>query len=159
MAICQLCRRLRGLQMSYICGSRCASERQMPSDVQCAAELERAVMRRRHAHLRHVALPVAKEALFAADNNECIPDAAAARGRLDSASLQASPRLQQQLHPVQRRCQRLPCGSRPLLNQRRFLSSHECICRFGRGCKTRSAMRKWCAVAGASTALGMCAHA
>ena len=63
----------------------------------------------RPVHLRNIALPVAKEALLLANCCQCANDAPAPGGLFQGSSLQAPSCLQQELDPVQRRRQRLPC--------------------------------------------------
>ena len=60
-------------------------------------------------HLRNIALPIAKEALLLANCCQCANDAPAPGGLFEGSSLQAPSCLQQELDPVQRRRQRLPC--------------------------------------------------
>ena len=63
----------------------------------------------RPAHLRYIALPVAKEALLLADGCQRTNDAPAPGGLFEGPSLQPPSCLQQELDPVQRRRQCLPC--------------------------------------------------
>ena len=63
----------------------------------------------RPAHLRDIALPIAKEALLLANCCQRTNDAPAPGGLLEGPSLQSPSCLQQELDPVQRRRQRLPC--------------------------------------------------
>ena len=64
------------------------------------------------ARLRDVALPVAAQALLAPDRCQRLHHAAAPGRLLYSARLQPAARLQQQLHAVQRRRERLACACR-----------------------------------------------
>jgi hypothetical protein len=98
----------------------------------------------RPVHLRNIALPVAKEALLLADGCQRTNDAPAPGGLFEGPSLQPPSCLQQELDPVQRRRQCLPCranntftmracGQAPFLQERSLrlgaISGDSPVCR------------------------------